>query len=246
MNFYTAAVKLQKAINRTAAMNELVGLSTEEAREKAKEMELKTFRANISLGIDMMLIYKEVAIEKGLIKPDDRIKNTYFITIRPDDRIIDIHDFYALVEKFVTRKFFKSFTLTFEQKGTTVEDYGKGFHAHIIAEIVPGTKRSKSEVLRDTQSTFKCCTSANCIEVVPLKTQKDYDNCESYMIEYTSDDGHKEITKEHDPIWRETLGIKPFYKEDDVDQYKRLPSIKSNVGQAIRSSTGTYIVDLAN
>lgn len=242
MNFYTAAVKLNKAIDRTTKMIEMTGLSTEEARDHAKRMELNNFRSHVELGIDMMLIYKQIAVEKGLIKPEgEQLKRTYFITIRPSMQDIDFEDFYTIVQKFVSRTCFINFRLTFEQKGTTHDTLGSGFHAHIIAEM---RQRSKSEVLRDTVSTFKCCTSANCIQVDILKTQKDLDNTIKYITEYTSDDDHKECTKEHDAQWRQLIGLRDMYTENDLDSYKCLPSIKSDVGQAVTIQNSPTIVEL--
>lgn len=137
--------------------------------------------------------------------------NWYFITIRPDQSKINLYEFLRLCEKYVKRKCFKDFTLTFEQKGQTLEDLGNGFHCHIVAD---STWRSKGEALRDTISTFNKCCAANCIEIKPTRNP---DNIiENYMINYKSEDGHKEVTKQWDYIWRENNNLKSLYRPDDT------------------------------
>lgn len=245
MNMYTLASRINKSIRKQTDMtarNFGVGSQDKSAietiREKVKEMHISEFDDNMELAIDLMLRYKEIAIRKGLISDGNKVKQTYFITIRPDDKSIDFEDFYTLVSKFVARKCFVWFKLSFEQKGKTSEDYGKGFHCHIIANM---RQRSKSEVLRDTISTFKCCTSANCIQVDLLKNSDDVENTMRYLTEYESDDGHKKETMDADKEWRRLNSIQDLYTEENLDQYQCLPSIKSNVGQA---NSGTLIVDL--
>lgn len=104
-------------------------------------------------------------------------------------------------------------------------------------------QRSKTEVLRDTVSTFKCCTSANCIQVDILKTKNDLENTVKYLTEYTSDDNHKIVTQPHDAAWREMWGLQHTYTEQDVMD-KRLPSIKSDVGQAFSVKTSPVIIEM--
>jgi hypothetical protein len=171
---------------------------------------------------------------------NDKLKQHFFITIRPDDKSVSFIDFYNDVQKFVQRKCFLEYKLTFEQKGVTPETYGQGFHTHIIAHM---KQRSKTEVLRDTQSTFKTYTSANCIEVVILKTKNDLEKVTDYITLYSSEDDHKEITQAADAAWREQQGLLALYTETlkgSID----LPSIKSINGQAMKISQNPQIIEM--
>lgn len=136
---------------------------------------------------------------------------SYFITIRPDTGKCDFIDFQTKVEKFLTRKCFLDYTYSFEQKGECVEDLGKGFHVHIVAKM---KQASKSNVLRDVLSSWNDWITdgkiaANCICVVPTKNGEKLIN--DYLIEYKSDDEHKEPTKQWDEIWRSNNSLQNLY-----------------------------------
>lgn len=119
--------------------------------------------------------------------------NTFFITVRPDEKKTTFQDFYAKVASFTKRQCFLSYTLSFEQKGTSDDTLGQGFHVHIVARM---KQRSKGEVLRDTQNTFKHCAAANCIDVSLAPRPKEL--VQNYLVDYNANDGHKQETKQWD------------------------------------------------
>lgn len=246
MNFYKLGATESKRFDKLASkyVRDLNLKSTDDwskAFELANTQLDQEFDNNCRRGFRRLFmaqkIMQEIKQEMGIVDPE-KVKQTYFITIRPDTCAITFPEFFAQVSKFVHRKCFLTYKLSFEQKGLTPDTYGTGFHVHMVAHM---TQRSKGEVLRDVQSTFKNCTSANCIEVDNLKTTKDVKQCESYFIEYTSDDNHKKETQEHDTIWRNNINIKELYTENEPVPVN-LPSIKSVVGQA--NNNTTYTVDL--
>lgn len=205
--------------------------------ELAKQQAKKEFISNATLGIELMMEFKQIALEKGLY--GEKIKQTYFITIRPNEQDIQFQGFYDHVHKFISRKCFKQFELVFEQKATE-PPYGKGFHCHILAQM---SQRSKGEVLRDVQSTFKHCASANCIQVDIVKTNDDLTRIRGYMLEWKSDDEHKEVTKQADIAWREQLGLLPVYTEPSPGSTARQLSSPVLAGSEIIQS-GPYIVHM--
>jgi len=222
MNFYTVAAKLNRAIDkRVQTIAPIWENPTEEqlsnARDLATRLEMNDFERNTRLGIRLMKRFKEIAHEEGLYT--EKLKQTYFITIRPNPRDVRFNDFYQKIAAFIERKCFLKFELAFEQKGVSDETLGDGFHCHIIANL---TQRSKGEVLRDVCSTFKDMASANCIQVDILKTPDDLKRCESYIHDHHSEDGHKITTKEWDEKWREREGLSPIYNTS-------LPTIKSKL-----------------
>lgn len=163
---------------------------------------------------------KEIIQEefKELLLDDQPEANSYFITIRPDDTQCKFEEFYERVTSIVSRKCFLDYTLSYEQKGTDPSSLGKGFHCHIVAKM---KQRSKGEVLRDIQSSLKDWIenhkiASNCIDVVLAKRPQELIN--KYLINYESEDEHKEATKTWDELWRTEMGLKPIYN----------PSIKSD------------------
>lgn len=144
----------------------------------------------------------------------------YFITIRPDETKCDFQTFYKTVKKFLQRKCFNEFTLSFEQKGITDDELGKGFHCHIVAST---THRSKGECLRDSKSSFRGIAAENCIDVKP--THNPTHIIDGYLTNYESDDNHKIVTKDADYKWRLKYSLKSLYTS--VEDIEDIFSIKS-------------------
>lgn len=189
----------------------------EEQIRKHEQMVLERNKRAMRYGCELALAYKEIASDYGLIKQD--AKRTFMITIRPDTNKINFATFKNDVDNFLTRTMFhKIHHCSFEQKGTSLDTLGHGFHVHIISET---TCRSKGEVLRNTISTFKRYTADNCIQVDVCKNPEE--TIQNYLIDYKSKDGHKEITKEWDARWREQVGL---------------------TGAVIKSSNGPIIIEL--
>lgn len=161
----------------------------------------------------------EVANDLGL----DNGQGCFFITIRPDQNKTTFPAFYETVTKFLKRRCFTDFTAAFEQKGTTDDSLGTGFHVHIVAHM---KQRSKGEVLRDTMSTFEKTTAPNCIQVDLAPRPQEI--IQKYLIGYVSKDGHKQCTQEWDAKWRDTLQLQHVYTNNDVMPSTVNLPIKSN------------------
>lgn len=157
--------------------------------------------------------------------------NWYFISIRPKPNT-QFDDFYRLVHKFINRAFMIEYKLSFEQKSLTGD--GEGFHVHIVCNT---KHRSKGEILRDTTSTFCKLVEAQCIDIKPTRNPEDI--IQNYLIDYKSDDDHKEKTKDADIIWRTKMNLKNIYSTEDPVPSVRVPGL-------CPSSPGTeqIIIDL--
>lgn len=215
MNFFSAGAKMAKEVDKLRNLYERC--ETDISLEQIEEMVLKRNIRAMRYGCQLALAYKDVATEMGLL--GNKATNTFMITIRPECKKINLHTFKKDVDNYLKRKMFKHiYIATYEQKGTTMDTLGNGFHVHIIAET---TCRSKGEVLRNTISTFERYTATNCIQVDVCKNPEGVMN--DYLIDYKSQDGHKEITKEWDSLWREREGL----------------------ACPIKSNAGTTIVELA-
>lgn len=184
-------------------------LGTTEAEEREWYDKLYNSQLNIAkLEFNKILDISEELHNQFLQKFQ---KQSYFITVRPDTAKIDFYNFTDIVNSFVHRKCIKKFTLSYEQKGTSEDTLGNGFHVHIICD---GTWRSKGEALRDTQSTFKSICAPNCVQVDTTKNPDEVIN--KYLIEYESKDDHKSCTKEWDDLWRQKLQICNMYINENV------------------------------
>jgi len=210
MQFATLGFRMKKEISKHMKMLEDLGSTPAEAREIAElsaRLDLKEAFRYAKMAEE---VYKEI---NGDTKPDNTDHQNFFITVRPNETVIKFEDFKNKVMTFLKRKMFVSYTMSLEQKGTSEDDLGKGFHCHIVAHV---TCRSKGEVLRNTISTFKDCTVANCIKVIVANNPKGI--IDKYLIEYASDDNHKIVTKEWDVLWREREGLLPLYVSETPAQ----------------------------
>lgn len=177
-------------------------------KKKQAGWKLKEYVNDIKTALELRDAIRNLEEETGeqLLHVPQGEKQCYFITVRPDTKKITFTDFYNDVRKFVERKCFIDYKLSFEQKGMSAETLGEGFHVHIVAAL---KQRSKGEVLRDTQNTFKRYTAPNCIEV--LTTKNPAELVENYLVNYHSDDGHKAPTKEWDAQWRTRENLDSLY-----------------------------------
>lgn len=187
---------------------------------KGREMQvlnigLERLRKILHYQMKVQEVYDEVMSQYA--EPEEKQK--YFITIRPDEKICNFNMFARQIAKYVKRACILSYTLTYEQKGESFDELGKGFHCHIVAD---GTWKSKGEALRDTQSTFKHLCAPNCIDIKTTKNAKDI--IQNYMIDYKSNDEHKEKTMVYDQAWRLELGINAIYYDDYFEPTEDLAS----------------------
>lgn len=147
--------------------------------------------------------------DKVYPKDKSKLVGNYFVTVRPDEQLIDFTSFKAIVDQYVTRKIWKEVFYSFEQKGESLETLGTGFHFHMI---INGTScTSKAQVLDRTISTFKCCTADNCIEVCYIPDHQQRQNRVNYLVDYTSKKGYKINTKIWDALWRQSIGLQDTY-----------------------------------
>lgn len=194
--------KAKKAASAYAMMCEEQGGNYREAYDMMYHTELRTAYAQFD---EYLRVSKELHDRyKDFIQPT---KQAYFITIRPDCSKCNLLEFMCKVEEYLKRKCFLAYTLSYEQKGTSDDTIGQGFHCHIVADM---KQRSKTEVIRDTISSWKKWIdegkiASNCIQVDVTKNPDEL--VQNYLIEYKSDDDHKVATKEWDDKWRSNIGI---------------------------------------
>lgn len=204
MNFLTAGSKFNKELEKSLSKlkNELVDDDNifELNKMIIENILMKKMENDMRRGIQLMMMFKDISKEMGLLDNNNKLTNTFFITIRPDEKKIKFLDFKINMINLLKRKcFINIYIATLEQKGTTIIDMGRGFHFHIISKM---SQRSKTEVLRDLFNSVKNYTALNCINVKIINNETEYNNAFAYLNDYTSADGHKNETKEIDKIWR--------------------------------------------
>lgn len=208
------------------------GFDVDAARTQFIERERTKFRDVLQIA---QLLHDDYVEATGKAATD-----WFFVTVRPRPGVT-FEDFYILTYKWVNRKFMETYNLSFEQK--SIDGSGEGFHIHVVC----CTKhRSKGECLRDTISSFRKCCEENCIDV--QTTRNPADIVKNYLIEYKSDDAHKEPTKKGDKIWRLKMGLAPLYSNGYDSGFSDLPRVPggclSSPETAIKIPSGPVIVEL--
>ena len=205
-NWISAASKVIRDAKRTASqLTEVNGLTYEQNYETCCALEREKMKEIATMALQLQDDYAETVIKYG----NGKCK-AYWITVRPAPDV-SWEQFYKTVVDYSKRKTLKQYTLVFEQKGTDPTTMGTGFHMHMV--LTDTTWRSKADTLTYTKSTFAHVVPGGVgIDVVPCKTTKDVERELSYILNWTSSDGHKILTKEMDIAWRESLGLEPFYE----------------------------------
>jgi len=129
---------------------------------------------------------------------DNKFGNILFITVnpRPD---VPLADFMKAMKKYTKKIWIESYMYVIEQRGTTEEESGKGFHSHILL-WKPDNKKSH-EVIRETKNTFKNICSIDNPSILNIKNckEEDVNKRKNYMI------GLKDL--KYDPTKQEKQNI---------------------------------------
>jgi hypothetical protein len=158
---------------------------------------------------------KLISIYEGYKKNiDNKFGNVLFITInpRPD---IELSTFIKTMNKFISKIWIEDYIYVYEQRGTTEEESGKGFHAHILL-WKPDNKKSH-EVIRETKNTFKNICSIDNPSILNIKNCKEDDipKRKNYMLGHKdiNADPSKQVKQEIDLIWRKRVNIENYYQK---------------------------------
>lgn len=221
---FADAKRIKKAATKMALSRSSEGPEAERAAyELYLQLERKACVADINTVCDLLESEYGDAMQRLAVivsKRQQEVKKltnkimAYFITIRPSDKV-SINDLMSIIEKLIKRKCFIKGVYSFEQKGMSPSTLGEGIHCHMVAHM---TQRSKGEVLRDITSTFKPWIDNGLITTNNIDVRTTYNPEEivkNYLIEYRSDDGHKEPTKVWDDQWRREAGVNPLYVFDN-------------------------------
>lgn len=149
-------------------------------------------------------------------KDAETVKSEYsFIMINPHPQA-SLTEFKQTLDKAMKKTFIKKSLYVIEQRGESMEELGKGFHAHIL--INKGDHRF-SHMSREFANTFKkLCDVSNphCFNVSLCKPTDLYKR-QNYMISRKSD-ATKWIKQDFDVIFRKERFLQPYYGElFDVD-----------------------------
>ena len=155
-------------------------------REEFKKFVALKYKQNLSMKYDLELLGEDLAklkaenLELKQLQKEQTARDNHnqyvFITVNPRPNV-EFDVFRDTCIKFSQRKMFSKTWLVFEQRGSTEEELGKGFHAHIECERNLDYK--PSQITRNTENTFK--------NIVDMKVKK-----HTLTIQHHGEDFHKD------------------------------------------------------
>lgn len=127
-----------------------------------KEFQKKKLMKIIQMDYEQGNIMKEIKEIEDKTKisllqnrADKRLDRYIFLTISPPDNIIKPEEFLKMCHKAMSRKFIVKYHFVIEQRGMSIEESGKGMHAHLLFER--NVHYKPAVIKRDLKNTFKKC-----------------------------------------------------------------------------------------
>lgn len=129
----------------------------------------------------------------------------WFLTVRPDPDWTG--DWPAFLEHctrlFASKRFSSDLVYSFEQKGTSPETLGQGFHLHAVFRSTEPKKQLMRELKRRFIETGICGNAGVQLD----KANRPQELIQNYLLDYIADDEHKEATRAWDALWRAAAGV---------------------------------------
>jgi len=172
-----------------------------------------------SLGISSTYNQLEDYYQKLKLAKSQRKGNLWlYLTINPK-KDISFFDFKPAILRFVKRKMFSQFFYSYEQRSSTQENLGQGFHIHLL--LKRNIKVPPNKVIRNSKNSFKKFTNVNNSQIFFYRwCPQEYLNDKVAYIKGNKTGEGKEIKHEMDIEWRQIMGLKEFYGEPPDGSYQ--------------------------
>ena len=157
---------------------------------------------------------QQLTLKKKQMVAEDHHNLYLFVTISPKTSV-HLEEFTKTVEKLVKRQMFSAYAYAFEQRASTPEEVGKGFHVHILLRRNLSYKPSK--IKKNMANTCKglCDTNDNRVfNVQFIGTEFARDKME-YIRGGKTGDG-KDQKMDMDIIFREKNNMPSLYENGDL------------------------------
>lgn len=155
---------------------------------------------------------KELSYKKCELISKEHNNGYVFITINPKPGLT-FEEFQKSVEKAVERNIFTSYRYVYEQRGSCIEEQGKGFHCHMLCKRNLNYKPSKVTV--NLKNTFKKITNVDNPALLNIQhIGEDFAKDKNDYITSVKTGEGKDVKQEVDVVWREAIGIEAVYGDE--------------------------------
>lgn len=137
-----------------------------------------------------------------------KLEQIAWVTINPDETKCSLLRFVGAMEKFTSRSCCIDPVYTYEQRGETEAELGKGFHSHLL--FTKDSKVSPSEYKRNLESTFKDCVG-NSKHIWIQYFPKSYHSDKLLYLQGKKWDEEKDVKIDMDILWRDLQDMKSIY-----------------------------------
>ncbi|AXH79108.1 MAG: putative replication initiation protein [Circular genetic element sp.] len=140
-----------------------------------------------------------------------------WLTINPKPEI-SFRDFQKSIEKVANRRMFQEYLYVYEQRSTTLNEAGKGFHAHLL--LRRDIKYKQCKVISNLKNSFKniCDTNNHMIFNYHWLPEEYRADKKEYILGTKTEDG-KDEKQIIDKLWRKLpeINILPYYITDEIE-----------------------------
>lgn len=185
-----------------------------EVKQDWKRAKLKTIlNEDYKLGLlgeDEKIMYEHQQENEKLLKIQTAKKhnNQYaWVTVTAKPKV-KFEEFYRVTQKLFERQIFNSGYMVYEQRGTTTEDMGKGFHAHLCMERNLNYKPYKAKENAFNSIKKICAQTAFDWKDIGEDFRKDKLD---YIFSLKTGEG-KEAKQKMDVPWRELYQLETYYE----------------------------------
>lgn len=162
----------------------------------------------------------KVMQDAELEKQDAKNPIGYFITLCPHPDLVLPQETFKLVKDMVSKVWIKNYVYSFEQRGITEEEIGKGVHSHIIV-LRDGYRPSKADKeLRYTAGKYGDTSIDKTVyyKSDPIYNRLELRNRVQYIVgeKKSTEHNHKDIKQFYDKPFRDRFGLKDYYEKGDI------------------------------
>ncbi len=208
-------VKLIMAQDRWVELNNLYLAELNDLKRRKfkkileQQFQLETL-GEMYKGMKNIIKKNDASLKEKLAKEHNN--GWLFITINPKPTV-PFSKFKVKVEKLVNRNMFSSAIYAYEQRGSTQDEAGKGFHVHILARRNLNYKPFNCK--KNTKNTCKSLVgdvnnnSQLNIQVIGDDFAVDKKN---YFMGMNKTGEGKDLKQQVDKIWRKKMHLASFYE----------------------------------
>lgn len=150
----------------------------------------------------------------------ENLGNILWLTVNPSSET-PLQYFCKLVDKCFMKKWITKYIYVYEQRGTTEDEIGKGFHLHAI--IYKPDNKPRAHCIRELANSFKKVCDVSNYHLFNTKWigEEEYIRKVEYITgeKKSSEENNKSLKQDMDILFRQQNNLQPYYYLNiDIEQ----------------------------